>query len=82
MDFVRIECPAMTQTLLGIGISLIGVLLICYREPIARLSKSMYGGLTFPLKWLSIGNLVAGILGDYFRTANRNPFSTAALLIT
>jgi hypothetical protein len=23
----------------------------------------MYGGLTFPLKWLSIGNLVAGILG-------------------
>jgi hypothetical protein len=63
MDFVRIECPAMTQTLLGIGISLIGVLLICYREPIARLSKSMYGGLTFPLKWLSIGNLVAGILG-------------------
>jgi hypothetical protein len=52
----------MKQTLIGIGISLLGVLFILYREPIARSSKAMYGRWTFPLEVLSRGNLGAGIL--------------------
>jgi hypothetical protein len=55
----------MKQSLIGVGIAVIGLVLIRYSEPLARTSKAIndqLGGLTFPIKWGSKVNQFAGLL--------------------
>jgi hypothetical protein len=55
----------MYQTLLGLGLSLIGLLLIVYSEPLARMSRAISKrtySLAFPLKWGRAINILSGSL--------------------
>lgn len=55
----------MKQSLIGLGLALVGLLIARFNEPLARISSSMNrwtGSLDLPVKWARWFNLLAGVL--------------------
>jgi hypothetical protein len=55
----------MKQTLLGLGMTIVGLLVVVFNEPLARFSDVMgnlTGGLTIPRKWNRAINVAAGLI--------------------